>query len=484
MNTITEYSNIHKIELHGKLELLTPLHIGSGSSENSDLDILLDANGKPYIPGTSIAGVIRHYMKALDDKFDLFFGKERKESDDTEKGQQSNIVFYDSHLITEAQKNETFKPKIRDGIRLSEKTAIVEDGAKYDYEILDPGVTFEFKIVLKYSDEEKENAKSFLKTIENLLSNEKLQFGANSNNGFGKVKLIQPEYKIYEVDSVESVWNRIFQTSKQNKLEAKQIEIIPNEFSIYLIANLESSLIIGDTDPDSESDKTHIKSNGKPVLTGSTLKGVIRSRLIQILNTISKEKNDKYLKLKYGLLGYVKEEFEDFEFKEIQKIFDKKNQKISAIQGRLIVQEKNIENTQTQLQPRIKIDRFTGGTIESALFDSMPVFTDAKSPSEIKIQFSINSKQFDEWKEAAGLLLLVLKDFWTGMLAIGGEKNIGRGRLIGKEAIITWKEDNTKREVSLKNENGKPKPSSVEGWQKLNQFVIQLNQYLGDKHGN
>lgn len=472
--TKEKYTYIHKIELHGKLELITPLHIGSGSSENSDLDILLDANGKPYIPGTSIAGAIRHYMKALDDKFDTLFGKERKESDDSDKGQQSNIIFYDSHLIT-----ETNKIKIRDGIRLSEKTGIIEDGAKYDYEILDPGVKFEFKIVLKYSDDKKENAKSFLKTIETLLSNEKLQFGANSNNGFGKVKLIQPEYKIYEVDSVESIWNRIFQTSKHNKLEVSISEVVADEFSISLIANLENSLIIGDTDPDSESDKTHIKSNGKPVITGSTLKGVIRSRLIQILNTISKEKNDKYLKLKYGLLGYVEEEFEDSEFKEIQKIFGKKNQKISAIQGRLKVQEKNIENTQTQLQPRIKIDRFTGGTIESALFDSMPIFTDTKNPSEIKIHFSINSKHFEEWKEGAGLLLLVLKDLWTGMLAIGGEKNVGRGRLIGREAFITWKDGDTKAEVQLKSENGKPKPSSIEGWQKLNQFVIQLNQYLG-----
>ena len=36
-----------------------------------------------------------------------------------------------------------------------------------------------------------------------------------------------------------------------------------------------------------------------------------------------------------------------------------------------------------------------------------------------------------------GLFLLVLKDLWTGMAAVGGEASVGRGRLKGLDATIT-----------------------------------------------
>ena len=38
-----------------------------------------------------------------------------------------------------------------------------------------------------------------------------------------------------------------------------------------------------------------------------------------------------------------------------------------------------------------------------------------------------------------GLLLLVLKDLWTGDLPLGGESSVGRGRLRGQEATLTQK---------------------------------------------
>ena len=37
-----------------------------------------------------------------------------------------------------------------------------------------------------------------------------------------------------------------------------------------------------------------------------------------------------------------------------------------------------------------------------------------------------------------GLLLHVLKDLWTGDLAVGGESGVGRGRLSGYRAILDY----------------------------------------------
>ncbi len=38
-----------------------------------------------------------------------------------------------------------------------------------------------------------------------------------------------------------------------------------------------------------------------------------------------------------------------------------------------------------------------------------------------------------------GLVLLLLKDLWTGDLPLGGEISVGRGRLTGKNAVLTYK---------------------------------------------
>ena len=37
-----------------------------------------------------------------------------------------------------------------------------------------------------------------------------------------------------------------------------------------------------------------------------------------------------------------------------------------------------------------------------------------------------------------GLLLLLLKDLWTADLPLGGESSVGRGRLRGKHAVLTY----------------------------------------------
>lgn len=55
-----------KILLHGALQCVSPLHIGSGRGEHSGSDILLDDNGKPFIPGSSLIGVLRAATKNLE----------------------------------------------------------------------------------------------------------------------------------------------------------------------------------------------------------------------------------------------------------------------------------------------------------------------------------------------------------------------------------------------------------------------------------
>ncbi len=58
---------LHKVELELALELLSPLHIGTGYGLAGYLDarVLTDEDGYPYVPGSSLKGRLRNYLARL-----------------------------------------------------------------------------------------------------------------------------------------------------------------------------------------------------------------------------------------------------------------------------------------------------------------------------------------------------------------------------------------------------------------------------------
>ena len=50
-----------KVYYQLKMYQKSPLRISSGDNETTDSDLLLDGRGCPFIPGSSIAGVLREY---------------------------------------------------------------------------------------------------------------------------------------------------------------------------------------------------------------------------------------------------------------------------------------------------------------------------------------------------------------------------------------------------------------------------------------
>ena len=85
----------------------------------------------------------------------------------------------------------------------------------------------------------------------------------------------------------------------------------------------------------------------------------------------------------------------------------------------------------------------------------------------MNIKITVNN--YEDYE--AGLMLLVLKDLWTGDLPIGGEKAIGRGVLTGKKASISWNGEKIEFEdISQLNETQK---------NQLQRFVSSLVNYGG-----
>jgi hypothetical protein len=99
---------------------------------------------------------------------------------------------------------------------------------------------------------------------------------------------------------------------------------------------------------------------------------------------------------------------------------------------RVSVKETAVEKSTQLVVTRVKIDRFTGGAYESALFSEQPEIGKPNAQS-VTLDLTLRNPQDAE------LGLLLLKDLWTGDLPIGGESSVGRGSLKGLDATLKTK---------------------------------------------
>ena len=149
------------------------------------------------------------------------------------------------------------------------------------------------------------------------------------------------------------------------------------------------------------------------VIPGTSLKGVLRHRAAYIMRLLGKSEA-----LLDSLMGYAKD--------------NKHKQK-----SRFLVQEAYFHDGVIEKeQSRNRIDRFTGVTIDTALFTTKPVWQEQRGEKTVHLHYEIYA--WAPWE--AGLALFLLRDLWQGDVALGGEKSIGRGTLQGIEARISYED--------------------------------------------
>jgi len=421
-STLGPSSITGKLILTGKLVLETPLIIGAGEkSDDVDIVVLKDENGSPYIPATSLTGALRHHFfcqarfdRVPPEQLQYFWGADLKK--EKEHIYQSAFVLKDLHPESEV------RVKIRDGLKIDNRLGIAAPRKKFDYEIVEPGAVFGFEAEItlrKAYDKE-----VFLQVVGFLvkaLEERKVALGAMTTKGFGRCRLRDPILYDYDFTQKEAVIAWLKRDPEPGFLQ-KNIDLNnvlaeqeSKDFNLEAVFTIQSSLVVRSYSGDPQSpDAVHLTSNDKYVLPGTSVKGALRSRAERIINTLGGQ-GEEMIK---QLFGWADEEAKSGE----------------KYKSRMVVEENVINNVTAAIQSRIKVDRFTGGVIKGALFDSMPLW--ALDGEQEMVVLKVAIKDYQNWE--AGLLLLLLKDLWTGDLPVGGEKNIGRGVLKGKRAEISF----------------------------------------------
>lgn len=413
-----------KMLLKGRLDLKSPLIIGSGkNSDGIDITVVKDQEGKPYIPATSMTGVLRHFFferltfpQKWCRQVDYFWGRESKNK---EENCQSAMIMHDLKTKDQAL------IKVRDGLKIDNSIGTAVSGCKYDYEVVEPVIGFDLEMEITLRAAYKtEVFCEILAALVNALEKEEISLGAMTTKGFGRCRLETYQCCFFNFEKKEHVlaWlNREFPGGEEQDFKVQgRITKEDKEFSIKADFFIKNSLIVRSySGSPKDPDAVHITSQDKYVLPGTTVKGAVRNRAVRIINVLG-GKGEEISRQFFGWVDDGKE----------QDIKRKTNQE--KIKSRVIFYETEIFNTCSEVQNRIKIDRFTGGTINGALFNTMPLWPFGEQKRMISIEMKV--PQYAGWE--AGLLLLILKDLWTGDLPVGGEKSVGRGVLKGLRATI------------------------------------------------
>lgn len=400
----------------GTITNTSPVIVGTGAGgEGGDIEIARGYFGEqPYIPATSLTGVLRHRIArkvAKNSPLRCFWGGER------DNDCQSHFVIED--LIPEEGSIPTVA--VRDGIKIDDRTGLAKPRFKFTREVIEPGARFRFHAEALLREGFQEDLfKTQIGRVLYELSHGSLAVGAMTTKGFGRIRL-DGEYRTWKFDFSREGHARDWLEFRGGGEPPDRLKeaIAPRagtggrSFSISAEFGLKSSLIIGSySSAPRMPDKVHLTCKGRPIISGTSLKGALRARAARIVNTFGKD-GSALLRTTFGWAE------------------DDERTKARPIKSKLVVEETEVLDASSEIQSRVKIDRFTGGALESALYDSMPQW-ETERGSLLTIRMCL--EDFEDWE--AGLLLHLLKDLWNGDLPVGGEKNVGRGVLKGKKATI------------------------------------------------
>ncbi len=427
---------VERIVIEGTLVLETPAHLGGGEDDGAVMSLLVDAldGESPLLTGASLGGALRSYLWTVEQGYgkkqkdgqrsaaSLLFGTARDDDRDG-TGDQSRLIIDDA-------RGELTRVVYRDGVRLDERSRTAAEDALYAIELWDAGTSFPLRFELLISEgDQRERLVSGLVTALRGLAAGEITLGSRKRRGYGRVRVDNWRTRSYAVDAIDGLmaWLR---EGDQPLPDAYQVEDIATAFDdvdqikdqrelVTLDAwfTLDGSLLIRAADD--VTDMKHLTtSDGSAVLSGTSIAGALRARAAKIINTLTQDD---------GHSANI-----------VNSVFGSPHdQRENRTASRLIVEERMIEGGVFGfVQSRVSIDRFTGGALDTALFNQQPLFGSAKKGVHLRIQLRKNPKK--DVEPEVGLLLLLLKDLWTGDLTLGGERSVGRGRLHGERAELTY----------------------------------------------
>ena len=474
------------------IEAATPLAIGSGKkSILTDATINRDANDLPFIPGTTLAGLIRH---AIDEELaDRLMGFIKKKND-----KKNEYEVEGSRLIVTEAKLLNRKGKAIDGL-LNIETAyddedrafldgfkhapirqhakinhrgVTEDKGKFDEEVVPKGARFCFEMELMANPKNEEELAEYKQDFKDLLRKlraDGFRVGGKCRNGFGKIEVVGEACLYRELDlslpadldlylkksaSLAETWDGFepleLEKPQESRYTRYKLEITPKDFLFFGSGfgneDVDHSYIKEQHitwDGDGNSGRWH-SQNLSLVVPASSVKGALAHRTAFHFNKLAERFADdipaeelanhsgKHNEAVCALFG---SEGNDDKYES-----NKKENATERCDGKRrghvlfadIIKLKN-KKTEAKIHNHVKIDCFTGGAIEGALFDEEALLAHPDEPEMLELDLLVDKDE--EINKDQRIILAfeeALKDVCKGLLPLGGNVNKGYGQFDGK----------------------------------------------------
>lgn len=442
---------------HVIIEAKTPLKVGGGKNDLFlDAPVQRDWNGLPMILGTSVAGILRRAFEdnAGKDTANEIFGTKReekgrggngKESKDENKQEDedllgSRLIISNALLLVDKnnkvceelllEKSEFLRLfdilPIRDHVAIGANGA-AKDAGKFDEEVVFKGTRFKFSLELDGSKEE-------FGEILNLLSDPTLRLGGGSSKGFGSLGILEIKWGEFELDRYSSSLN--FSSDGFAKFTPDSVADgnLKRHIRYELKISPDDFFMFGSGFGDKDADQTPVlesvidyenKCLGKRkiLIPASSVKGALSHRTAFHFNKINKQFGEK---AKVGS-----------ENEAVREIFGyEKNKNDKGAKGKILISDCFLdydEAKDTKVFEHVSIDRFTGGAIDSALFQEKAVAKRDEFIIEILLRNDVcGDKENEAFDSALGAFEAALDDVVQGRLSLGGATTKGYGFFKGK----------------------------------------------------
>lgn len=394
--------NTYKYRLLSRitLEALSPLVIGSGNKNiKTDSVVAKDVNELPYIPATTLAGLIRH---SLPEEQRKWMGYQTKE-----ESYGSQLILSEAKILSEdgkpidglsnkedAVKQLCYQLPIRQHVRINHQ-GVAEKNGKFDEEIVPKGMRFCFEMELMSEEDDNEIMDKILSTIQS----NGFRIGSGSRSGFGQISIVSilhrklnlsiPEdLKLYlsKSSSLENIWEGFepYTLAENTNTDyiSYELTLQPTDFMFFGagfgnecsdMTFVREPVIQWDND-----DRACIIEKEKVILIpGSSVKGALAHRTAYHYNKLKGCFAD----------GKSADELQDHvgkNNKAVRLLFGSEGDKRGKDKKRGNILISDVTQTQTEelekkVLNHVKIDRFTGGAVPGALFSEEVLYSPENS---------------------------------------------------------------------------------------------------------
>lgn len=424
----------------GTWKLESVAHFGGDETGIADMCLLQDKDGKPFIPGASIAGAARSLLAQQCLTWSTYKNGIAQETTGLKRlfggaGDEDSM----SALIVADAVCETDKPvtTVRDGVRIDADTGTARDKAKFDVEVVERDTEFkiELECIIRFSDAKIEKElKDLFSALLHAFEQGDIRLGARTRRGYGRGKVASWDTRELQMDKKQDVMAWLNDDIwKNNRSTIQSTPLSTNKRKFFRIETdfaLRTSLLIRSSSGNTKDpDMVHLYSKDKPVLPGTSFAGAFRHRAALIAKALNWSEHNEDEDIVCELFGATHESDKD----------GKETEQVAPWASRVTIEERIVENVRPQWQDRVAIDRFTGGSLQSALFNQKPVYPcPIKADTETNVRLILTIEEPE--KAEIGLLLLTMRDFWFGHTTLGGEASNGRGTLQGIKAKLIYKD--------------------------------------------